>query len=100
MKVIVQGPSTQVGVGYAKIQLLSIGVVGPPGPAGPGGNVYEHVQSSPSAQWVVNHNLGVNTIVAVLSPGGLVVEADVAHQNINQVHVNFNQPQTGKAIAR
>ncbi len=69
-------------------------VIGPPGPAG---ESYDHVQSSPSAEWVVNHNLGLRPAVSVLSPGGVEVSAHVIHQSTNQLRIYFAQPQTGSA---
>ena len=69
-------------------------VIGPPGPAG---ESYDHVQSSPSAEWVVNHNLGVRPAVSVLSPGGVEVLASITHASTNQLRIYFAQPQTGSA---
>lgn len=53
---------------------------GPPGPQGdPGVVSYRHVQSSPSAVWTVNHNLGYR-------PGGVYVE-DSSHTPVaGRVH--------------
>lgn len=57
---------------------------------------YEHTQSSPSASWTVNHNLGRRPAsVAVLSVGGVEVNAAVTHISINQLIVEFAAPQVG-----
>lgn len=61
---------------------------------------YVHTQSSPSTTWVVNHNLGYRPVIEVLSPGGIVVGADVIHVSVNQAQINFNNPQTGTVTAR
>ena len=61
---------------------------------------YVHVQSSPVDEWVVNHNLGYRPVIEVLSPGGIVVMADVVHTSVNQVRINFTSPQTGTVTAR
>lgn len=70
---------------------------GPEGPAGPAGvpASYEMTQSSSSADWTVNHNLGYHPVVTVLSPGGAQVVADILHTTVNQFHVYFAQPQSG-----
>jgi len=61
---------------------------------------YVHTQSSLSNQWTINHNLGYRPIIDVLSPGGMMVIAEIIHVSVNQVQINFNSPQTGTAIAR
>jgi hypothetical protein len=70
---------------------------GPRGPAGPTGTIddFVHVQSSISATWNVNHNLGRKPVVTVLSDGGLEVEAAVAHLTDNLLQVTFAVPFTG-----
>jgi hypothetical protein len=57
---------------------------------------YEHLQSSPSDLWTVNHNLGLKPVaVSVLSPGGVEVGALVSHISENQLTVAFAVPYTG-----
>lgn len=79
---------------------LVVGLPGPPGAPGSSGPPYEHTQSSPSAEWIVNHNYGYNPTVAILNSAGQEIEATVIHMSLNQTRVFFNQPITGKAIAR
>lgn len=67
---------------------------GPPGADGVATS-FTHSQVSPSADWVVNHNLGVRPLVTVLSVGGVEIEANVVHVNANQLRVYFASPQTG-----
>jgi hypothetical protein len=61
---------------------------------------YVHTQSTPSDLWTVNHNLGYRPVIEVLSDGGLVVEASVAHISNNQSQISFNTVQTGTVTAR
>lgn len=68
---------------------------GPPGPLAAGSTGFTHTQSSASADWTVSHNLGFRPIVAVLTPGGVEVEADVVHTSVNQLHVYLAAPATG-----
>ena len=63
-------------------------------------NPYVHDQFTPSQLWIVNHNLGYVPFIEVMSVGGVVVEAEILHVTSNQAQINFNTPQTGKALAR
>lgn len=75
-------------------------VGGAPGPRGPSGaqSRYEHIQVSPLADWVINHNLGYfPSAVTVLSPGGVEVNAAVSHNSVNQLTVSFGVPYAGIA---
>lgn len=64
------------------------------------GAVYEHVQSSPATLWTINHLLARRpAAVAVLSPGGVEVDAAVTHINDNQLIVEFSSPQVGTVRA-
>jgi len=67
---------------------------GPPGAAGPAPFVF----NSALSQWVVNHNLGRNVMSKVYSLGGTEVLAEITNVTINQVVVNFDQPQAGYLI--
>ena len=98
VNVIIQ-PTTLV-VKATKVEKVKSTERGPPGPPGAGGNVFEYSPPSASDEWIVNHNFGYNPVVAVLSPGGVEVEAQVLHTSLNQTRVLFNAPQLGKAIAR
>lgn len=71
------------------------GPSGPAGPPGPAGATYLHAQPFASADWIVNHNLGVRPSATVLSPGGVEVEAGVVHVSTNQLRVIFHTPQSG-----
>ena len=83
-----------------RVEVIARGPQGRPGDAGAGGQSYEHVQSSASVEWIVNHNFGRNPIIEILNISGNVVVADIRHVSDNQSRINFNLPQAGKAIAR
>lgn len=53
-----------------------------------------------SAMWVVNHNLGRNVSVEVLSVGGAKIGAEVLQYSLNQVRVYFEVPVPGKVLIR
>jgi hypothetical protein len=83
-----------------EVEIVHAGVQGAPGPQGAPGQAaasYEHVQAVTSDVWTVNHNLGLRPAVTVLSPGGIEVEASVAHVSVNQTVITFVTPQTGSA---
>lgn len=69
----------------------------------PGANIatdahFEFVQATPSASWVVAHNLNKLPSVVLLDGTGGEVFADIVHVDSNNLTVNFGTPQTGKAI--
>lgn len=76
------------------------GSAGPPGPPGPEIATYLHTQSSAATEWIVNHNKGAYPALDVLSPGLIVVEAEVEHFTVNQVRVRFATAQTGYVLVR
>jgi len=79
--------------------VASPGPQGPPGPAGPpGGSFYAEEDFVTTSSVVFNHNLGSYPNITILI-GGVVVEADVTHNSVNQVSVLFATPQTGKVVA-
>jgi hypothetical protein len=75
---------------------VSIINAGPPGPAGSSAG-YDHTQSSDSALWVINHNLGYKPSVQIFSVGGLEVIGEIHHISVNQVNVSFNDSISGSA---
>lgn len=65
---------------------------------------FQFTQSTPSALWAVNHNLGVYPIVDCLvndpSNGGNLVKIipmNVFVIDLNNVTIQFSQPRTGQA---
>lgn len=58
---------------------------------------YTHTQTTASALWTVNHNLGFKPNVQLLSTGGVVLEADVVHASDNHCLVYFAVAVTGSA---
>lgn len=57
---------------------------------------YVHTQVSPSASWIVNHNLNKYPAVEVIDSGGNVVIADVTYLTINSIEVTFASATSGK----
>lgn len=74
---------------------VAVGIIG--GRDGAGGNLkYIHSQTTESAEWIVNHNLGEKPVAEIISTGGAVVEADVLHVSVNQFLVYFSAPNIGQ----
>lgn len=93
--VIVQKKDTGVVVAAPGPQ----GARGPVGPAGaPGGSVYEFTQSTPSATWVINHNIGRRVSVTLFNDVGDVLMSDIEHGSLNQATVTWSSPTTGSAL--
>lgn len=65
----------------------------------PSTSSYVHTQSSPSATWTVNHNLGYYPSVQIRSTGGVVIGGRVVHTSVNQSVITFNTPLAGTARA-
>lgn len=76
------------------IQVVSIGIQGPPGP---GAASYDFTQSSPSTLWTINHNLGYRPQVELRTTGGVIMLAEVTHISVNQVQVSFAVSTAGTA---
>jgi hypothetical protein len=58
---------------------------------------YTHNQAIPSAQWIVEHNLGKYPSVTVALPSGKVGMADVQYIDTNNLTITFAGEETGKA---
>lgn len=58
---------------------------------------YRHVQATPSATWVVDHNLDKYPSVTVLSSTGETVEGNVTYTTSNQATLLFSAPFAGEA---
>lgn len=77
-----------------EIEWASLGnIFAPPPPP----TAYVHTQSSPSVEWVINHNLGARPIIEVRTVGGVVMEADVVHLTLNQSRVYLASAVAGEA---
>ncbi len=57
---------------------------------------YTFTQSTPSATWVVTHNLGRFPSVTVVDGAGNVVAADIQYVDANNLLIGFSSPQAGK----
>ncbi len=77
------------------VKIISAGPQGPPGPPGPSGAHHEHLQSSPSSEWIVNHNLGYYPVAIVIIDDRSTGDT-VRHTSINSFSVDFASPQTGR----
>jgi len=73
------------------------GPTGPQGPPGSGGASYTHDQITPSAVWVITHNLNFYPNISVEDSGGNEHFPDVVYDSANQVTLTFNAANGGKA---
>ena len=91
---IAQGPSGPTGPAGPS------GPTGPTGPQGPSGAAvtsYVHAQASPSASWVVTHNLGMYPNVLVVDSAASVVEGEIVYNSVNQLTLTFAAAFSGSA---
>jgi hypothetical protein len=59
--------------------------------------VYEHIQSTTSTSWVIQHGLGYNPIVRVFIGLAEVLPDTITHNSAFQTTVTFTTPQNGSA---
>lgn len=59
-----------------------------------------HVQSAAIATWTIAHNFGYWPEVSVYTPGGIEVEAEVAHLSLDITQIRFASPQSGLALLK
>ena len=69
----------------------------PGGGAGADAN-YVHTQGSPSATWVVTHNLNKYVAVDVVDSGSSVVLPDIHYDSLNGITLTFGSPTSGRAF--
>lgn len=83
------------------VTVAAAGVQGPPGPQGPpgaaGGAAHVHIQTAPSATWVINHGLGRKVNVSLFDATETVINADVTHGTTGQTTITFPSPTSGSA---
>ena len=88
--------------------VVELGTSGPQGAQGPQGEkgdqgdpgptlAYTHTQNTPSAVWVITHNLGIYPNITIEEFGGSILEAELAYDNSNQVTVTFSALVSGYA---
>ena len=59
---------------------------------------YVYVQTSPSATWVITHNLNKYCSVTVVDSADNIVFGDVLYNSLNQVTLTFAGTFSGKAF--
>jgi hypothetical protein len=95
------GASTVVTVPVTSVVTANTaGPQGPQGPQGPKGDAgagYNFTQSSSSAAWTINHNLGFKPSVDVYDSGSQQIQAEVSHPSVNQTAILLTTPITGFA---
>lgn len=67
------------------------------GPPGPTGTTYTHDQLTPSATWVITHNMNKYPSVMIVDSGGTVIDPDIHYDSTIQMTVTFGSPTSGKA---
>lgn len=65
--------------------------------AGAGDRTYEHVQSVPSAVWVIPHGLGKYPSAVVFDSAGQEVLGERVHDSKNQMRIIFGSAFSGTA---
>lgn len=94
-------PYVAVDLGNFHITETTPVVVGPRGPQGPAGDgaIHSHHQETPSASWIINHNLGrkKEPLVLLDSDPTIPVFTDVQITDADTLTLSFPTPVTGWA---
>ncbi len=97
-----QGPAGQRGpTGPAGPQGVRgfTGMTGKRGPMGPGGQYFEHEQTEPATEWIINHNFGCHPMACrCLTLGGAEMDAEIVHVSDNQCRVYVTIPMAGRVL--
>ena len=64
---------------------------------GGGDKNYVHIQSNPSAQWLVSHNLGKKPAVVVVDSADEVVYGEITYTDNNTITLTFVGAFSGRA---
>lgn len=86
-----------------QVEVGAFGPQGPQGPQGPPGATtaanlfYVHNQSTASATWTINHNLGGNPTAVVHDSAGTQCEGNFSYPSINQMIITFSAAFSGVA---
>jgi hypothetical protein len=73
-------------------------IQGLPGPPGDASAFYKHTQNTPSATWIIVHNLNFEPQTQVFSSGGVKIEAFVQNLSLTTTQIIFSSPFSGYAI--
>jgi hypothetical protein len=96
--VVTSSGSQEVVVsGLTTIGIVSVGVQGPPGADGPPGAAYVYQQVTPSASWLVDHQLGYFPNVTTVDTTDRMVQGDVTYVDQNTLTIDFSAAFSGKA---
>jgi len=88
-KITIKTQPTKVNVKLPSVNINNFYVENP---------TYTYIQSSPSQEWIINHNLNKYPLVSVYTDGLLEMEGSILHINNNQFRVIFSAPVTGVVI--
>jgi len=58
---------------------------------------FHYTQNTPSASWVITHNLGFVPNVTVQDSAGNIVEGEIAYTNTKQLTITFSSAFSGNA---
>jgi len=94
---IVTGSNQVVVVKEAVSRVISAGVRLVQNIFPNGGSAYEHSQTAPVSEWIINHNLGYRPAIEILDAGGNEIDAQVLHISLNQARIYFTLPAAGSA---
>ncbi|HET6631505.1 MAG TPA: hypothetical protein VFG73_02200 [Rhodanobacteraceae bacterium] len=94
----VKTPTARATVTTGEQRVVEVGQMGVQGPPGQSGDTnFEFTQSTPSASWLVTHNLGKHPAVDVVDSAGTSVVGVVTHLSTKALRIDFAAPFAGTA---
>lgn len=92
INLVIYGPKSTSGWGTGTT------IIGPQGPQGdPGTGAAVFTQSTPSQNWIINHNLEFYPNITVVDSAGTAVEGSYTFVNVNTIIATFTSEFSGKA---
>lgn len=97
-QIVERANTVQPVVQQPNVQIARQGLQGRPGRDGADADLhYRHVQSVPSATWIVLHNLGKRPSVSVVDSAGTNIVGNIDYVDDNNCTLNFSSSFSGEA---
>jgi hypothetical protein len=94
---IIEPEKKTVSITEEIVSVVSVKEQGPEGPQGTSFSFYNFTQTTESATWIINHDLGYKPIISTFNEGSQEIEGEVIHISNNQINVYFAIPIKGFA---
>lgn len=97
-QVIVAEENLTLSLAEERVEVVDVGIQGPPGPQGTSGDAHFFQAFTSVSTVTVTHNLGKRPAVSVIDSAGDEVEGAVDHIDSNTLTVSFSAPFSGNVV--